>query len=268
MALEAQAAQKLAVHDPATGELVAALDIAAPQQVREAVERAAAAQPAWAALPVRERARILRRFIRLLHERRADVARLITRETGKPCVEALFTEVLVALDAADYAASEGYSFLRPERVGHANLLLKSRASWLIREPYGVIGIISPWNYPLGTPATDAFPALITGNAVVLKPSEFTPGTALELEKLLHEAGVPRDVFQVVVGEGPVGAALLESGIHKLVFTGSVATGRRVAEAAARRLLPVVLESAARTPCWCSTTPTSTSPPPPPSGAPS
>ena len=247
MVLDAQAAPKLAVHDPAGGELVAELDIATPQQVREAVERAAAAQPAWAALPVRERSRILRRFIRLLHERRTEVARLITRETGKPCVEALFTEVLVALDAADYAASEAYAFLRPERVAHANLLLKSRASWLIREPYGVIGIISPWNYPLGTPATGVFPALITGNAVVLKPSEFTPATALELAKLLHEAGVPPDVFQVVVGEGPVGAALVESGIHKLVFTGSVATGRRVAEAAARRLLPVVLELGGKDP---------------------
>lgn len=247
MVFETRAAQALAVHNPATGELIGELEISTPEEVGAAVARAAAAQPAWAERNVRERIRVLRQFIRLLHERKSEMARLITREAGKPYVEALFTEVIVALDAADFAASQAYSFLRPERVRHANPLLKSRSSWLLREPYGVVGIISPWNYPLGILAADALAALVTGNAVVIKPSEFTPYTALEFQKLLHQAGVPRDVVQVVIGEGPAGAALLEAPIQKLVFTGSVPTGRRVAEAAARRLLPVVLELGGKDP---------------------
>ena len=121
----------------------------------------------------------------------------------------------------------------------------------MREPYGVVGIISPWNYPFSIPATEALAALVAGNAVVLKPSEFTSLVALELESLLHAAGVPENVLQVVVGDGATGAALLHSrggpGIDKLVFTGSVATGKRIAVAAAERLLPVVLELGGKDP---------------------
>jgi succinate-semialdehyde dehydrogenase/glutarate-semialdehyde dehydrogenase len=114
----------------------------------------------------------------------------------------------------------------------------------------VIGIISPWNYPFSIPATETLAALVAGNAVVLKPSELTPLIALELASLLHAAGVPEDVFQVVIGNGAAGAALLSSPIHKidkLVFTGSVATGKRIAAAAAERLLPVVLELGGKDP---------------------
>jgi succinate-semialdehyde dehydrogenase/glutarate-semialdehyde dehydrogenase len=118
---------------------------------------------------------------------------------------------------------------------------------LVREPYGVVGIISPWNYPFSIPATEALAALVAGNAVVLKPSEFTSHVALELQSLLHAAGVPKDVFRVMVGDGATGAALVHSQIDKLVFTGSVATGKRIAAAAAERLLPVVLELGGKDP---------------------
>jgi succinate-semialdehyde dehydrogenase/glutarate-semialdehyde dehydrogenase len=118
---------------------------------------------------------------------------------------------------------------------------------LVREPYGVIGIISPWNYPFSIPAIETLGALLSGNAVVLKPSELTPLIAQELERLLMAAGLNPALMQVVIGEGPAGAALLDSPIDKLIFTGSVATGTRVAEAAARRLLPVVLELGGKDP---------------------
>jgi succinate-semialdehyde dehydrogenase/glutarate-semialdehyde dehydrogenase len=120
-------------------------------------------------------------------------------------------------------------------------LTQAKRGKLIREPYGVIGIISPWNYPFSIPATESIAALFAGNAVVLKPSEFTTLCALKLRDLLYEAGVPREVFQVVTGFGDTGAALLDSAIDKVVFTGSVGTGKHVGEAAARKLLPVVLE---------------------------
>ncbi|MFZ0181261.1 MAG: aldehyde dehydrogenase family protein, partial [Candidatus Dormiibacterota bacterium] len=118
---------------------------------------------------------------------------------------------------------------------------------ILRDPHGVIGIISPWNYPFSIPATESLSALVTGNAVVLKPSELTSLNALQLASLLHQAGVPEDVFQVVIGDGSAGSALLNAGIDKLVFTGSVGTGKRIAQAAAARLLPVVLELGGKDP---------------------
>jgi succinate-semialdehyde dehydrogenase/glutarate-semialdehyde dehydrogenase len=125
--------------------------------------------------------------------------------------------------------------------------MKTKAGRIVREPYGVIGMISPWNYPFSIPATESLSALVTGNAVVLKPSELTSLTALQLASLLHEAGVPRDAFQVIIGDGATGSALLNAEIDKLVFTGSVATGKRIAQTAAARLLPVVLELGGKDP---------------------
>jgi len=125
--------------------------------------------------------------------------------------------------------------------------MKLKAGQLLREPYGVIGIISPWNYPFSLPSVQTLTALATGNAVVLKPSEFTPFSSLELEKLLRAAGLDPDLLQVITGDGATGAALLAAKIQKVVFTGSVATGKRVAQAAAARLLPVVLELGGKDP---------------------
>jgi succinate-semialdehyde dehydrogenase/glutarate-semialdehyde dehydrogenase len=125
--------------------------------------------------------------------------------------------------------------------------MKTKAGRIAREPCGVIGIVSPWNYPLSIPAIQSLAALVAGNSAAVKPSEFTSLVALELASLLYEAGVPKDVFHIVVGDGATGAALVYSGIDKLVFTGSVATGTRIAQAAATRLLPVVLELGGKNP---------------------
>jgi len=196
---------------------------------------------------VRKRLDIIAKFQQLLNERKQQVALAITSEASKPVAEALLTEILVVLDAARFLRQETYAFLREHPLPHGNLATKAKSGRLIREPYGVVGIISPWNYPFSIPATETLAALATGNAVVLKPSELTPLCALELASLLRDAGLPEGVFQVVIGEGPSGAALIESGIDKLIFTGSVATGRRIAQAAAARLLPVVLELGGKDP---------------------
>ena len=233
--------------NPATGEVLAELACAGASDVQNAVLRAKQAQPSWEATPVSERIAVLRRFQQLLSERRDDVASLICREAGKPVVEALVTEVLVVLDAAEFCIRNAHQFLREERLPHGNPVMKMKRGKLVREPFGVIGIISPWNYPFSIPAVETLAALVTGNAVVLKPSEFTPLIALELQRLLLAAGLNPDLMQVVVGEGPAGAALIESPIDKIIFTGSVPTGRRVGEAAARRLLPVVLELGGKDP---------------------
>jgi succinate-semialdehyde dehydrogenase/glutarate-semialdehyde dehydrogenase len=154
---------------------------------------------------------------------------------------------MVVLDAAEFCIRTAHKFLRDQPLAHGSLAMKTKRGMLVREPYGVIGIISPWNYPFSTPAVETLAALVTGNAVVIKPSEFTPLCALELQKIVHAAGLDPDLLQVVVGEGPTGAALLNSGLDKVIFTGSVATGKRVAETAARHLLPAVLELGGKDP---------------------
>src|SRR6266567_6022285 len=235
------AARKLVSTNPATGEVLREFECASAAEVREAVARARCAQPEWQGKAIRDRVTIVQNFQHLLNERKQQVARTITSEAGKPIVEALLTEILIVLDACRFLLQESHSFLREQIVPHGSLATKAKSGRLIREPYGVIGIISPWNYPFSIPATETLAALATGNAVVLKPSELTPLSSLELASLLHDAGLPEGVFHVVVGDGPTGAALVESGIDKLVFTGSVATGRRIAQSASARLLPVVLE---------------------------
>ena len=135
-------------------------------------------KPHGLTLGVRKRIAILRNFQRLLHQKKSEVAQLVTREAGKPYVEALLTEVLVVLDAARFLIENAYRLLRDEPVPHGNLAMKTKSGRLVREPYGVIGIISPWNYPFSIPATESLAALVAGNAVVVKPSEFTSLTAL------------------------------------------------------------------------------------------
>lgn len=241
------AARKVISVNPATGEMLREFQCATEPEVHAAVGRARAAQSAWNDLGVRKRIEILRKFQKRLHEQKSEVAELITSEAGKPTVESLLTEVLVVLDAARFCIESAYNFLREEPVPHGNLAMKAKTGRILREPHGVIGIISPWNYPFSIPATESLAALITGNAVVLKPSEFTSLCALKLASLFYEAGVPKDIFQVVVGDGATGSALINAEIDKLIFTGSVSTGKRIAQAAAARLLPVVLELGGKDP---------------------
>src|SRR6476646_2453328 len=196
---------------------------------------------------IRPRRKSLGRFAELLCDQKDSIAAVISREAGKPEAEAMSTEVMVVLDTLKYLQNHVPAFLKPESVPHGNPVMKLKSGTLLREPYGVVGIISPWNYPFNLPSIQTLTALATGNAVVLKPSEFTPYSSLELEKLLRAAVLDPDLLQVITGDGSAGAALLAANIQKIVFTGSVATGKRVAQAAAGRLLPVVLELGGKDP---------------------
>ena len=247
MLMQAAAPETIISINPASGQKLGELACATPEQVQAAVCRARQAQGAWQALPVGDRLAVLKRFRRSLSEQRDQVAKLISQEAGKPTAEALTTEILVVLDTAEFCVRHAHRFLRDQPLTHANLAMKTKRGRLMREPYGVIGIIAPWNYPFSTPASETLPALALGNAVVLKPSEFTPLVALELQRLLLAAGLDPNLMQVVVGASAAGAALVESNIDKLIFTGSVATGKRVAAAAAKRLLPTVLELGGKDP---------------------
>lgn len=235
------------VTNPATEGTLMEFTCATAEDVNTAVTEARAAQKQWAGTPVAERVKVLRSFQGALFRKKSEVAALISDESGKPRVEALLTEVVVTLDAVNFYAREAPGFLRPQHVPHANPMMKTKRGWLVREPHGVVGIISPWNYPFSIPASEVMAALATGNAVVLKPSEFTPLTALKLKALLEEAGLPEGLLQVVAGDGATGAALVDAPIDKLIFTGSVATGKKIAKAAAVKLMPVVLELGGKDP---------------------
>lgn len=227
--------------DPATGEVWREYESATPQQVEAVVAQAQAAQKSWGRWPIQKRVEILRKFSQLLFDQRMEVAALVTRENGKPLPEALLAEVIVSLDIVKYYLRYGPLWLRPRRLPHQNIALRLQRGYVQYEPLGVIGIIAPWNYPFMLPLSPSITALLAGNAVVLKPSEFTPASALEIEKLLRAAGLPEGVFQVVVGEGSTGAALMASEINGVAFTGSSATGRKIAAAAAEKLIPVIME---------------------------
>jgi len=227
--------------DPSTGNTFAETPVTPVGALPEMVQRARSAQRSWAALPLSERRRVIARFQRLFYERRREAAELVARENGKPVAEALLTDVAVTLDMARYYLAHAKRILRPRRITHGNLAFIGRRGRLHWEPLGVIAIISPWNYPLLLPFGELIPALLAGNAVILKPSEFTTRTALFAVDLLHQAGLPADLCQLAIGTGEVGAALLDAGPAKLFFTGSVRTGRKVARAAAERMIPVNLE---------------------------
>lgn len=156
------------------------------------------------------------------------MAQTVSRESGKPFAEALGVDVLICLDAAQWCATEGPGILRSESIRLMNPLFLGRVSHVEREPLGVVGIVSPWNYPLAIPGSNALHALLAGNTVVLKPASFTPMSALRFAGLLHKAGVPNDVMQVVVGSGQVtGDALVNADVDRLIFTGSVLVGHAV-----------------------------------------
>jgi acyl-CoA reductase-like NAD-dependent aldehyde dehydrogenase len=235
----------VSIYKPATSAYVGREPILSAQQVNALVARARAAQPAWAARNVGERARIIMRYRAVIANNAERVARMSSDETGKLMFEALIADVQTTCDLAKWYARRTGRIIRPHRVPSGWLL--SKRAYEMREPYGVIGVIGPWNFPVLNCMRSVLAALMCGNTVVLKPSEVSPLSALLMRELATEAGIPDDVFLVATGDGATGAALVESGLDKLVFTGSVETGRRIARAAAERLLPLSLELGGKDP---------------------
>jgi acyl-CoA reductase-like NAD-dependent aldehyde dehydrogenase len=227
--------------DPATNQVIAHYQAASLDDVPPALDRARGAQTEWASRSLAYRCAALLRLRDAIYSRRDDIATIVSRETGKPHVEAIFAELVLALDTTDFLARQAPNWLRPERIPHHNLALRAKSAWTEFHPHGVVAIISPWNYPFSIPIAQIVPALITGNAVLLKPSEVTPGTGALIGELIEQAKFPPGVFQVLQGAGDLGAAIIEASPDKVFFTGSVATGRRIAEACGRKLIPSMLE---------------------------
>ena len=244
---ETVAAREVVSYDPATGEEVGRVPLRSAGEVSAAVARARAAQKGWGALPLKERAAVVMRARALLLEGMDEVAALVSRESGKPEAEAVAMEIVPTLDLMQFFARRTGRMLRPEKIDIGLYRLLGRTSIVEYRPLGVVGIISPWNFPWAIPLGEVVMALMAGNSVVLKPSELTPLVGLKIGEVFGRAGLPGGVLEIVTGDGSTGAALVEAGADKIMFTGSVATGRRVAEAAARRLIPVVLELGGKDP---------------------
>jgi acyl-CoA reductase-like NAD-dependent aldehyde dehydrogenase len=226
----------LRVVEPATEEVLAELPHAGVDEADAAVARAKAAFPAWRAVTPPDRAKIMRRIAAALAERVEDVARLETRNVGKPIGDSR-GEVSMVVDVFNYYAGA------PERLLGDTIPVAGGVDMTFREPLGVVGLIVPWNFPLPIASWKVAPALAAGNTVVLKPAELTPLTALELEQIALDAGLPEGVLNVVVGPGRVvGERLAEHpDVAKIAFTGSTAVGRRVGELAAQSIKRVTLE---------------------------
>lgn len=234
-----QAVDRFDSLDPATGAVVGSFPVDDSASVRAAVDRARVAADWWAGLGFAERERRLRAWKSLIARRMPVAAELIHRETGKPVDDGLLELVLV-VHHLDWAARHAAGVLGRHRVS-PGLLMANQAASVRYVPYGVVGVIGPWNYPAFTPVGSIGYALAAGNAVVFKPSEFTPAVGAWLADTFAEVVPEHPVLQVVTGFGETGAALCRSGVDKLAFTGSTATARRVMAACAETLTPVLVE---------------------------
>ncbi len=231
--------RRLRLSSPANLEELGSVEVQRADDVVLAVECARKAAPEWAATSHAERRKVLERALRALVVHQDDFVDVIVEETGKPREEALATEILPACDALQFYAKRAKRILADRSVPLH--LTKTKRLCIHYQPLGVVGVITPWNVPFLLSLNPTVQALAAGNAVVLKPSETTPYSGQLIERLLAEAGLPPGVFQLVQGDGETGAALVGAGVDKICFTGSVTTGRHVAEACARRLLPCTLE---------------------------
>ena len=227
--------------NPATGDVEAHVEKTAVAILPALMERARVAQREWAKRSIGDHCAKLRDLRASMMASRNELADTVVREAGKPRVEALFADVFVSLDSAEHWASKAPRALRATRLPHHSSAAKTKRGYLVHEPLGVIAIISSWNYPLAIPMSQIIPAIVAGNSVICKTSDFTPQCGALIEKLFIDSGFPKNLVAVVQGGGEVGQALIDAQPDKVIFTGSVTTGKRVAGACAKNLIPSVLE---------------------------
>jgi len=232
-------------HYPVTGEVLATYPIHSESDVRDAVAAARRAAPQWQELGYVGRKRVLLAWSKLLIDRVDECAKLISGETGKPTSDAKL-EASLAIGHLSWAARNARNVLRNQHR-RPGIIMANMTATVERSPFGVVGVIGPWNYPIFTPLGSISYALAAGNTVVFKPSEFTPGVGIWLAETFAEVAPSHDIFSVVTGLGDTGRALCESGIDKLAFTGSTKTAKIVAATCAKTLTPVILECGGKDP---------------------
>lgn len=236
--------EQTTVRAPFTGEVLGTAPQCTGEDVTVALQRARSAQSVWAQTPMAQRKQIFLRYHDLILQRQAELLNLLQMEAGKSRLNAIDEVFDVSINSRYYAVRAA-KYLRPRRRKGALPILTS--TFEVRHPVGVVGIVSPWNYPLVMAVSDAIPALLAGNTVILKPSEETPFIALLAVSLLYEAGLPRDAMQVVTGKGRVIAPALIRGVDFLCFTGGTSTGRLLAAQAGEHLIKCSLELGGKNP---------------------
>jgi acyl-CoA reductase-like NAD-dependent aldehyde dehydrogenase len=234
----------LKIHNPATGALVAEIPEANADIVAERARAARAAQPAWAATPLEARLQVLQRFRVAVAAEVEALAVTLTTEVGKPIRQSR-NEINGLLARIDFFLAQGATTLAPQQVFDEG----GTREVISFDPLGVVVNISAWNYPYFVGGNVFVPALLAGNAVLYKPSEFATLTGLHIARLLHESGVPQDVFVPLVGRGDVGAALLAQDVDGVFFTGSYATGAKIAQAVGARFIKLQLELGGKDPTY-------------------
>jgi len=237
---------RIAVENPATGEVAAHVADLPAERVAELAARGRAAQPAWQALGFAGRGRVLRRMQKWLMDSHERVTSTIICETGKTHEDAYMAELTYTGGALAFWIKNAGRLLADEKVPASTLAVRGKRLLVRYEPLGLVGVIGPWNYPLINSFGDCIPALLAGNSVILKPSELTPLTSLLVAEGLACSGLPDAVFQVATGRGATGAALVDAA-DMIMFTGSAATGRKVMARAAQTLTPVSLELGGKDP---------------------
>ena len=239
--IESADSRRLRLRSPVTLEVTGELACAGREEVAAAIRKARAAQPEWAARPIAERAAVLSRACKLVVQRADEIMDTVVAETGKARTDALTMEVFAVADSLCYYAKNAEKFLKARKRKIHGVMKFAKELRIAYKPLGVIGLITPWNGPFVLVMNQACQAIAAGNAVVAKGSEVTPRSAALAETIFRDAGLPDGILQVLTGDGATGTAIVEGGVDKVSFTGSVATGRKVAEACARQLIPATLE---------------------------
>lgn len=231
--------------NPANGEVLKSIPMTAPSELPRLFTQARVAGEAWAARSLRQRAELLLGLRETLLDSIDEVVDVIHRENGKPRFEALSNEIFPCVDALTFLAHRGPGLLRDRKI--PMILMKHRKSVLNYWPLGTVAVISPWNYPLLLPFSQIAAAVMAGNSVIFKPSEVTSWVGLKIQELFARSAFPDHLVQTVVGDGALGAAIIENKPNKIFFTGSVSTGKKVMAAAAQHLIPVNLELGGKDP---------------------
>lgn len=233
--------------NPTTGELLGSVETVRPREIQKIVDQVGEAQKSWAAFSLEERARCMRRTAQVIVSEIEELARLLTREQGKPINESYILELFPTIDSLYWIANNGPQILAEEPIKNPQLFLKSKKNSFNFEPLGVVGIIAPWNYPWSIPFGEVAIALMAGNGVVLKPASLTCLIGQRIQETFEKGGLPKGLLRTVHGGGGVGDALVKSSAAKIFFTGSVEVGRKVGETCASLMKGSVLELGGKDP---------------------
>lgn len=239
--------ERLISISPATLNRIGEIDVTTKEELLEIVKKAKAAQSVWESMGFDGRKPFFDRLSSYLLDNWKEIANFISQENGKPYLEAVIAEVYPVIDIVNYYSRRAKKILSDKNIPIRFFRFMGKKSYIMYKPVGVVGIISPWNYPFVIPFSEVVMALTAGNAVILKPSELTPIIGKKIKEIIDAAGFPEGVFSIIYGNGRLGAELVKSEVSKIVFTGSVATGKKIMTSASEGLTPIVLELGGKDP---------------------